>query len=988
MQNPFPKIHRFFSEKKILAFIFLGLYLAICIFLSLQLRFEEDITRLIPSGKDKAITEKILQNSTFSDRLLISISAEKEGLQDSLVAYADALLSQIQNNDSVYFDEIRGKVPDEEIDRVYNFVYNNLPIFLNERDYDAIASRISQKGIDSLMEDGYNRLISPTGFVTKRYFSRDPLNFNYLGLQKLREMQVGKNFGIYDNYLITEDRKNIILSIDLSNPSSETNKNAEFLSNLDTYIQDLDAEFTNVKAEYFGGVLYSIANANRIKKDIQLTLSIAGLLLLVLLISFYRKFWIPVLIFLPSLFGGLTALAFLSVFKESISAISLGIGSILLGISLDYALHISAHYRNNTNISELFEDITRPVLTSSLTTAAAFLCLIFVGSEALTDLGIFASVSVLASSVFSLILIPLLYHPNEQKITFIDRIASTDYSRLKFLPVLVGFMFLMGLFFFNQVGFNEDLSKLNFQPDDIKEKEERVEGLAEKDGEVVQVISYGTNIDEALQRNNELYMDLKRLDSNEVIQSYSSIGGVVLSTEMQNHRLAYWNMFWTPEKKEELEQNLKETSAEYGFRPQSFNRFYDLLNTDFTNIGLQQYQESGSVYLDDFLSEAEDFAMVSSSVSVEDSGELYQSMENSEGIFILDRKKMNEDLLSGLKSHFNELVWISLLVVFIILLISFRSLELALMTFLPVAVTWVIALGMMFILGIQFNILNIIISTFIFGLGLDYAIFMTNAALKEYESGHSYLQTYQASIIISAITTILGMGVLIFAKHPALRSISLISILGILSTILTVFVLQRWYLRKLLIEPTENNKPAFKFADLFVSLGERRKISGPLYYRREVLSNFRYKKNFNEVNEKFKSNRERLLKISELIDENDIALVLNSGLGVIPFFLERKHPGITIFAAEKDEDLRKDFRNTYQFQNGTIKLFDTYENLPEAETIVVDGNVDLDTLQDVIGRKTNKVIFVNSGMSSRWLTELNYEIIYRQNDILAFRKLD
>jgi predicted RND superfamily exporter protein len=50
--------------------------------------------------------------------------------------------------------------------------------------------------------------------------------------------------------------------------------------------------------------------------------------------------------------------------------------------------------------------------------------------------------------------------------------------------------------------------------------------------------------------------------------------------------------------------------------------------------------------------------------------------------------------------------------------------------------------------------------------------------LQEYKTGKKILSSYKTSIFLSAITTITGLGVLIFAKHPALKSIAFISIIG------------------------------------------------------------------------------------------------------------------------------------------------------------------------------------------------------------------
>jgi len=61
--------------------------------------------------------------------------------------------------------------------------------------------------------------------------------------------------------------------------------------------------------------------------------------------------------------------------------------------------------------------------------------------------------------------------------------------------------------------------------------------------------------------------------------------------------------------------------------------------------------------------------------------------------------------------------------------------------------------------------------------------------LQQYKSGKKHLSSFKSSIFLSAITTVLGLGILIFAKHPSLRSIAVISIIGMFCVVLTSQVL-------------------------------------------------------------------------------------------------------------------------------------------------------------------------------------------------------
>ncbi len=91
--------------------------------------------------------------------------------------------------------------------------------------------------------------------------------------------------------------------------------------------------------------------------------------------------------------------------------------------------------------------------------------------------------------------------------------------------------------------------------------------------------------------------------------------------------------------------------------------------------------------------------------------------------------------------------------------------------------------------GISFNIFNVIILTFIFGLGIDYSIFVMRGLIQGYKYGFKDISSYKVSVLLSVLTTILGIGVLIFAKHPALRSIATMSIIGITTVVFITFTI-------------------------------------------------------------------------------------------------------------------------------------------------------------------------------------------------------
>jgi len=991
------KIYHLIHQNKKAA-VFIGLlFLIVVTFLASKITLEEDITSLIPSGEQQNILKKVLDQTEFSDKIIVTVSADSAlATPDDLTQYSQQFIDSINQELPEYVEEIQGKVPEEGIREIYNFVFQHLPLFLNESDYTEIQNRLDKDSLKDRLKENYKSLISPTGLVTKEYLFKDPLSISTLGLKKLEELQVGEDFELYNNFLVTKDHQHLLLFISPKYPASETDKNAKFIQRLEEIQTSLNSQFKGVSGEFFGGVRYSVANANQIKKDIQLTLGIATIILLILLIFYYKKIYVPFLLFIPSIIGAITALAILYLIKGNISAISIGIGAVLLGISIDYALHILTHFRNNNDITKLYKEVTRPVLMSSGTTAVAFLCLIFVKSRALNDLGIFAAISVMVASVFALILIPQLYKfPKTSgpiKFNFIDKLAAIEFHKKKPLTISIFILFVIGLFFFTKIKFNNDLSALNYEPQAIQNAEKRVQEIAGKAAKSIYLVSYGNTIDEALEHNNDLYSQLNRLKNNNDVINYSSIGGVVLSTSTQLEKIERWKDFWTEEKKQNIQENLIKESDTFGFRPESFDKFYALLSSEFNPIYLKDYSETTNLYLDDFISSKKDFATVTTSVNVneKDIPRLIKEFKTTKNVVVIDRKQINQNFLGHLKSDFNILIGYSIIAVFLILLFSYRSLEISVLTLIPIGITWVIALGIMTVLGIEFNILNIIISTFIFGLGLDYSIFITNAFLKEYETGTKVLTTYRTSIILSVFTTLLGIGALFFAKHPALESISLVSIIGVLSAVMVAFVFQGYFLNLLFLERVKQGKPAFNIRTVLLNIFDKKSIDR-LYYKNLVLDNYRYKSVFSNVKRLFEQQKERYLKVSSFIENGDKVIDLNAACGVLDIFLGYKNTEIEITGIEPDYSKFLIAKNCFASRSSRLQFFSEIPENNNFNVVIISKTPSAELEKEIkkmVSRYATKVIILDPDYGYRWIIDLNFQIDYRQNDVVFLKKMD
>ncbi|MBT6689394.1 MAG: MMPL family transporter [Flavobacteriaceae bacterium] len=794
MHSFFYNIYLYFNSKKLLGFGVLGSVFLVLLLVASRIQFEEDITKLIPSNDENSKVQKVLKNVNFTDKIIVNISRESNGSIEDLTQYASQFIDSISKNSGDYIKQIQGKVDNDDILNTVNFIYKNLPLFLDESDYNIIKNKIQKDSIDAITLKNYKTLISPSGIVAKDIILKDPLGISFMALKKLQELSFGGGFTLQNEFLVSKDKKHILLFITPVLDANETAKNTLFAKKLYHTNSELNRVFSGkVKSEYFGGTLIAVANAEQIKRDINLTISIALTVLLLIFIVFYKKLAIPIILFVPTVFGGLLAIALLYLLREKISAISLGIGAVLLGVTLDYSLHILTHIRSNNHINKLYKEITKPILMSSLTTALAFLCLFFLNSQALQDLGIFAAVSVLGASCFALLFIPLVYKDSPKTIkknTVIDKIASYNLHKNKLAIIIITALFIGSFFTYNTVTFNKDLTKLNYFPKDLEESQIRLDKLINSTSKSIYLAAYGNSEEEALRINDSILIKLQQLKSENKIINFSSVGTFVHSNIKQKEQTAKWNSFWDEKTIENTRNYIIESGNTLGFKPNTFNAFYSLLNTSFNPLKSKDFQAIKTFTVDDYITTKDNFTTITTLVKVNEKRHIMDAFKNQYQTLVIDRQQMNETFLGNLKNDFNSLIGYSLIVVLIVLLLFYKSISLTLVTSIPICITWLLTIGLMGLFNLEFNIFNIIISTFIFGLGIDYSIFITNGLLHQHRTGENVLSTHKTSILLSVITTILGIGVLIFAKHPALYSISLVCIIGILSAVFVAFTIQ------------------------------------------------------------------------------------------------------------------------------------------------------------------------------------------------------
>lgn len=826
MTQFFIGLYDYFERHKILFYLSLISCVLLMGFFALQVRFEENITQFFPDTKDSQNTIKVFDNLKIKDKIIIMLSSADTCHQvepDSLIEAAGQLQQTLtEKAGGTLIKGIFAQVDQSLIGGATDFVYEHLPLFLTDTDYQRFDSLLTEKGIQAIMQKNYTNLLSPAGIALRSYILRDPLGLGSEALKHLQDFQLEANYEIYDEHIFSKDGSTLLMFITPVFSTGSTGKNDELIKILEEELQHVQGESPTIRAEYFGGPSVGVYNARQIKKDTILTSSLALLIIIVFIsLVFKRKRSIP-LIITPVLFGGLFALFLIFFIKGSISAIAVGAGSAVMGIALSYSIHMLAHQNHVSTVQQLIKEIAYPLTVGSFTTIGAFMGLIFTSSDLLRDFGLFASLALVGTTLFCLIYLPhFLKGQADVKqgciLRIIEKINAYSYEKNKWLVGGILLITVICLFTSQKVGFNNDMMSLNYEPQHLKQSEEKLMQLFDNGEKTVLFVSVGKDMNQATETYAMTNQKLSALKDQGLIKDYASASQFLISPQEQQLRLKKWKDYWTDEKQQQIREQLETAAAEYRFRPGSFDPFYQWLNQPFGeyHYTAQEDDISGKL-LNEWQTSADSITMLISQIRISDQNKetVYQNFSKAQDVVIFDRSYFANKWVSAINDDFYLILYISSFLIFFALWFSYGRIELTLMSFLPMLVSWVIILGLMGILGIEFNIINIILSTFIFGIGDDFSIFIMDGLQNKYRTGQKVLNSHKTAIFFSAFTTVVGMGALVFAKHPALQSISLISILGMIAVVLVAYTIQPLIFRFFIAGPASKGLPPYTLIGL------------------------------------------------------------------------------------------------------------------------------------------------------------------------------
>ncbi|MCF0178849.1 MAG: MMPL family transporter [Bacteroidales bacterium] len=826
-------IYRYFRNHRAVYWFSMVFLLLFFGYFASKIHLEEDLGKMLPSSKNEDGTTKLaFQDLKLKDKSFVMFEAKEGATCEDLIARCDSFINVLNewnltlDPEDQVIDDVFDVLPMSQLfSDGYDFLYDQLATYVDTSVYASIDTMLTLEHITRQLkkneEDATALSNSSLSIILQAHpeiFWMDPIGMRDAIIAPFKSMLgggMGGNYTFIDNHFFTNDSSVCIVFLTPTFTSFNTGKGAKLFAKMNEEIKKMEDEGCNVKAMYHGSPASGAYNSWQTKADLKNTIS--GSLIVVLIIIFFcfRNYNTIPLLLLPVGFGTVFGLAMMYFIKGQFSLLALGIGAIVLGVALSYVLHVLTHYKYVSDPEQVLRDQVKPVFLGCLTTIGSFMGLIFINTELLQDFGLFATFAIVGTTAFSLLYLPQFFNPNKNKINrhafaIIDRINAYPFDNNK--PLVFTIMAIvaicLGFYFVGGTNFDADMRNLGYLADNVVYSETLYKSKTYNGYKQQYFASSGDTMEEALNNFSVLAEKLDSLKAEGLVQSYTPTSSIFVPEKVQVERINAWKNYWTDDKVALVDNLITQACPNKELRDCYIQYFNEIAQYDYEPSHLYEQEVLPKGFVSTMMEENVGGCLVFTSIQCEDDvvrsdstdyHRICDAIAKHPNLLVLDTYYYTQDTLKQLNEDFNILQWVSMAFVFMVLLFSFKfNIKYTLLGFMPIVLSWLIVLGAMVIFDVRFNLINIIISTFIFGIGVDYSIFVMSGLIDgqdDKKRTNTLLQYHKTAILLSAMVLIVTVASMCFALHPAIQSVGFATVVGMASAVIISYVVQPFLFR-------------------------------------------------------------------------------------------------------------------------------------------------------------------------------------------------
>ncbi len=749
------------------------------------LRMGQDVTELLPSlDEDDRLALDVLGRSTLFDRLYVELAGDDPGL---LVESATALAERLRRDPRI--EAVESMVTPREEARTSRVVFEHR-FYLLDPQTPGLDDALDPALVPGKLDLVRLRLLSPVPGLWP-FFSRDPLGLTDLVERRLQGSLAPSRLRMHDGFAFTPDLGRLLLVLRTGVRALRVDDAGDLVD--DVRQMAVSTVDPGIEVGIAGAHVLSSESARAVKSDVTLAFVAASLGIMLLFALYFRRPLPVILGLVPSALGVLGGFAVSALVLGRTSAIAVGFGSIVVGISVDYSIHYMRERMACTATggdpasapAGALRAVMPSLLTGFGTTVVVFFFYMLSDFPLIRELGLFAGSGIATGFLASILLLPLApWRPTPMRRTLEipARLLHPDRGvAMLVIACVLGPVSVMIPFAWH-LELEDDIRKLDYRHPETAafEREFEARWLGPQQGRVA--IALGEDLEQALQRSDQVASILSgaRL-------AFTSPSQVLPSTRTQRTNLE----FLFARDLLSLRETIEAGADARGFAEGSFEPFFedlrmaregdppplgseDLAGTPMANLiagGVVQLGARTAVLT--FLPGDEPPSPVLASLAA-----------LAPNVMLTSRVHIMNEVFGAVRDEVLRLTALGILGILLTLLLRYRRLLPAVLSLIPVLVACVVTAGTFSIFGIEVNAIAVLAFTLIVGVGLDYGIFMVDSLRRGPQGSHS-----AGAVLVSGLTTMVSFGVLAACRNPVLRSTGLVVLTGVLASLVTALLL-------------------------------------------------------------------------------------------------------------------------------------------------------------------------------------------------------
>ncbi|MBO4712832.1 MAG: MMPL family transporter [Fibrobacter sp.] len=843
-------------QYKALAFyLILAVLFAVPILFKPGLKLDADLSHLLPEGTPsvKALEESY-QRFGSTDKFMIAIQSEDlnlvVALQDSIADYiqrnwqGDFVSTQVDNENQFFKDNALLYLPVKHLENIRDNLEDlqleigrkNGPLvvdLLGDGSADSTGSASSEKqekkervwfdsnlpqelGLPdeavSAFDAFFKKSNSDSALVTqdnaKKLGDQEEWNPKSTIPSALKNRLVGSPRPDSTGKVLY----NGVVNAKLIKPSTDYEFVTHILARTDSLLAYFSGKKYPVPTRFtVEGTYEGLKEVDEVANDSVFSFAISLVLIIFLTIFFFRSVKGPILVVSSVLYACLPTLAFTALFYGKLNPFTVFVASIILGIGIDYSIHILGTSQKlmhkYATLEEVLEAAQRkmlkPFILASFTTIAAFLTLLAAHFRGFYEFGVVASMGVLFSMLTSVLFLPVLVKcmggiPKAPDNTLLPR--SWDESKiLRFFKYVVFAGFALGavsLWFAQDVDFEHNLRNLRRVSTNVTTSKNKISTkVTRATGKAVTSTPAAVmgSKPEQLDKLYDTLMVRLHVEHDSTLGSFLTLKSFVPPQDSQKQRLevieeirdlAEARVFDRAEGEDSVNvANLRKLSAvEETFSAEDVPSWtLDLLREKDGSYG-----KIGFIY-GDFPSW--------------DAHALHRFQEryghwnfDGEELRTFSSQFILSDVIDSVKKDSFRLALVIILVIFGTLVISFRKPKLFLAGCISFGMGTLLTLGLLGFLTDMFefgkiSIYNVIVIPMALGIGIDATIHMITSWMSDKNlTLRQLMDTTGRNVMASSTTTIAGFVGFLFTTHRGLKGIGDLACISIAMFLITSIV--------------------------------------------------------------------------------------------------------------------------------------------------------------------------------------------------------